>query len=202
MRRFEVAVRSSTPVTVPDRVCCACGRGPGDGVRMSARRHKPFWHTGVETLMACEFPLCAACARSLRTRSVFPWTGAAAAFVPLAAVWTVSTWESGVSSMSGAVVDLIFLCGLAPAIGAAAGRLAENLVALVWPGVWMGSHAAHSVDFEFERSRRGMHAGEHRGFFRFSSEEYARAFAAANTSILISPGDGTLPAPAEAEASR
>lgn len=203
MRRYEVAVRSRVPVTVPGGACCACGRGPADGVPMSDQRHRPFWHTGVETLVACELPLCHGCADSLGTRDAFVWSGAGVAAVLMTAGWAAGWWARGVPSLGAAVIDLIVICGFALAIGGVGGRLAGKLVGLVRPGVWMGNHVAHSVKLEIERPRRGMRPEERRTFFRFSSEEYARAFAAANASILLpARGRDALSIPAEAEAPR
>jgi hypothetical protein len=176
--RYEVATPGAGKAVVPADRCCACGRPPGPGVYWTGESlHLPFMQPRGTRLPEYDFPLCHECARAKSTRDVFLYGGAALGFLTVLALG-VEPWLSGPSS--GWLRPLLTLTLFATGMSVAAGWLAARLAGLVHPRVRRGNRVAGSVDYEFESYRARYRPQDYRCFFRFTSEEYARDFAAAN----------------------
>jgi hypothetical protein len=138
-----------------------------------------------------DFPLCDDCARAKSLRDVFLWGGAALAFLAVLALGAAA-WRSG--PPSGWLRPLLQLVVLATGVGFVVGWLAARLVGLVYPRVRRGNRVAGAVDYAFESYRAGYRPQDYRCFFRFTSEAYARDFAAAN-GARGRAGEAAVPAP-------
>lgn len=192
MRHYEVAVRSSAPVTAPRDLCSACGRRPEHG-GFFRRGYTPFERAGSAALEACELPLCDACADAHAGHQRFVMVGAAVGLALGVAAYAAYWRSGGVEPAGAGIITVVLRVMVAGGIGA----LAATLIAAAFRGVWKGSRVANSASVKFEGWRPGLKLEEHRAFFRFTSEEYARAFAAANVpNVLPGRGRHAIPLPA------
>jgi hypothetical protein len=181
--RFEVQTRAMDPARVPLGFCCACGhRGRvGEDWRAAETLKLPLFQPRTVTLPEYHFPLCRACARAKAARDRYLYGGAILAFVAVLAIG-VFGWMRTPPAARGwePALQTLLLTAFAAAAGTGAGWVAAQASAVFRPHLRRGNRVAGAVDYEFEGYRAGAMPHEQRCFFRFTSETYARAFAAAN----------------------
>ena len=191
MAHFEVETRAKERAVVPQTLCCACGRGPGDGVMLSGSRLEADGRpVGVSDTSLYRFPLCDGCADAESARDTFLAAGALLGGGAVVLAFAVA-WIWGTGGPSGGVVqeavNLLIFGWMGAMLGMCAGWVLMRLVALVSPRVGWGNRVGGVAWYNYERSPGRTVEGYH-FVFRFSSAEYARAFAEANEPILVPPG--------------